>query len=113
MSIYAFLPIIHISNRFLSGSPISKMPKLDFDITSGYDEVIYNKDGVNVTSNALSSDGGYKKSKSEFRIILDKRLSKRSMGKFSVVGVNGRTNNTKYYWLRSNNLILDKNEIKK
>ena len=110
MTIYAYLPIVHISNRFLAGSAFSKMPKIDFNIESGYDEVVYSKDGV-ITSNALGSDGGYKKSKSSFEIILDRRLSKKNKGSFSVVGINGRTNGARTYtWLKSNNLILDEDQ---
>ena len=100
-NIYAYLPIVRIVNRTLSGESLVSMPLIDFDIDSGYKEVIYSKDGTN--------DPYFLINNNVFKVKLDTRLFQINNGTFESVGVNDRTyekNTYNYTWKKSNNITI-------
>lgn len=99
--IYNYLPIVRIVNRALDYINSNTVPKIEFDITKGYNQVIYGKDGCNPQYSIVDDI---------FRIKLDSTMSI-LRGTFSVTGTNGRTGGISdfgnYTWYPSNNLTLE------
>ena len=104
-TIYAYLPIVKIVNRCLPNHAFSTMPKLNFDIESGYKEVVYDRSGFN--------DPSFVNQKNNFRIFLDGRLTSIEKGSFENVGVLDRSyidNSRQYTWVRATNLTLEEEQ---